>query len=207
MTERKRTQAERRDATIARLIDATIDVLVDIGYGSTSISKICAIAGLSQGALFRQFDSRLDLIARATEAIGERHLQRFATSFAHLDDRSAAALVEVIRDVCRSRNHAAWHEVMVAARTDPALHAVVVGVLTSFEASIMQLVGSFTDVPAERETRVATIILSIMHMFDSEAVTVRVKPNPEIERARVMWATQILAAELDESAAHGANLR
>lgn len=195
MSPPRRTQAQRRNATIIRLVDATIEVLADVGYGSTSISRICKMAGLSQGALFRQFDSRIGLIARATETIGQRHLEAFTTS---LDtDASPQKIVEVIRDLCRSRNHSAWHEVMVAARTDPSLHDVVVGVLTRFETSILELVQAVAPVSPERGERVGALVLSIMHMFDSEAVTVLVKPSPAIEAARLAWATEVLGAELE----------
>jgi hypothetical protein len=105
-------------------------------------------------------------------------------------------MVEVIRQVCRSRNHAAWHEVMVAARTDAKLHSAVSDVLARFESSILDFVRLVVPVPEEREVHVATVVLSIMHMFDSEAVTVLVKPNLPIEKARLSWATQILEREL-----------
>lgn len=196
----RRTQAERRQATIDKLVEATISILAEGGYGSTSISKICGLAELSQGALFRQFDTRLDLIAHATETIGDRHLQAFATELASAESaqRPARRMVEVIRQVCRSRNHAAWHEVIVAARTDPKLHAAVADVLARFETSILDFVRLVAPVPPSREARVATVVLSIMHMFDSEAVTVFVKPNVAIESERVSWASEVLERELAE---------
>jgi hypothetical protein len=116
---------------------------------------------------------------------------------AEADVRPARRMVEVIRAVCRSRNHAAWHEVMVAARTDPKLRVAVADVLARFESSVLDLVRLAVPVPAEREVRVATAVLSVMHMFDSEAVTVVVKPNPAIEESRGVWATGILERELE----------
>jgi AcrR family transcriptional regulator len=197
------TQAERRDATVRRLVDATIAALVDEGYAGTTVKAICTRAGLSQGALFRQFDTRLDLVARAVRTIGERHLAAFADAFP--PTRSGAALdlervVRVIRDVCRTDTHAAWHEVMVAARTDSGLHAAVRQVLTDFEAGLFEAVRRTAQVPPDREPVVAAAVLSVMHMFDSEAVTVAILRNPELEAARVAWAATALRQTLDPTA-------
>ena len=53
---------------------------------------------------------------------------------------------------------------------------------------------------AHRGFETVTIVLSIMHMFDSEALTVTVKPNPEIEAARITWATRVLRELYDRRA-------
>lgn len=198
----RRTQAERRAATVAKLVDATIESLSVNGYASTSISRICKRAGVSQGALFRQYDTRLAVIADATDVIGKRHLNSFADALAdgEFDTDAAATMVRLVRDLSRSPNHAAWHEVMVAARTDRALHGAVAGVLETFEAAILDVVKYALPVRGGREFHLAAVVLSIMHMFDSEAVTIVVKPNPELEAARVAWAIALLERELAEAA-------
>jgi len=61
-----RTQQERREETIGKLLDATIDTLADVGYARTSVREICSRAGVPHGALFCHFDSRLELIAAAS---------------------------------------------------------------------------------------------------------------------------------------------
>src|SRR5215813_6778413 len=71
----RRTQRQRREATIAKLLDATIDALIDVGYTRASIREICLRAGVSDGGLFRHFQSRLDLIVAAADHIAERELE------------------------------------------------------------------------------------------------------------------------------------
>ncbi len=189
------TQAERRAATIARLVDATIETLVAEGYARTTVKAICDRAGLSQGALFRQFDTRLDLIARAVQVIGERHLAGFADALPPPDAPRApdwSRVVRLVRDLCRSDTHAAWHEVMVAARTDAGLRAAVSTVLRDFEAAVLGSVRAMVPVHPDREAAVAAAMLSVMHCFDSEAVTVAVYGNAAIEAARLTWAAETL---------------
>jgi AcrR family transcriptional regulator len=192
----RRTQSQRRSAAIARLVDATIEAISEIGYGRASVREICQRASLSQGALFRHFDSRVALIAHAVNVVGQRHLQRFATALSEtsLGEAPASSVVRLIRDLCRSSDHAAWHEVMVAARTDSALHNAVAETLTAFERAIIGTVADAFDLTLDESTNVASVVLSIMHMFDSEAVTIVVRPNAAVEAARLDWAAAIWEA-------------
>ena len=55
---RRRTQQERREGTIRKLLDAAAETLIEVGYSEASVQRICARAEVSQGALFRHFASR-----------------------------------------------------------------------------------------------------------------------------------------------------
>lgn len=192
----RRTQAERRAATIERLVDASIAVLAESGYAGASVKAICERAGLSQGALFRHFDTRLDLLVHVVDEIGARNVQGFvraagiteaAWTLDRLDD-----FIRVLRAVSRSTTHAAWREVVAAARIHPDLAEAVGAAVARFESAIIQMVERGLPGTEAETLEAVTVVLSIMHMFDSEAVTVTVKPNPAIEAARITWATRVL---------------
>ncbi len=193
----RRSQAERRESTIARLLDATIGSLAELGYARTTTAGVCERAQMSQGALFRHFPSRSKLIAGATAELCERHLQRMAVAFASFSQPSGGdpveALVREIRSATRSQEHAAWHEVMVAARTDKALHKLVAPTLRAFEAELLKGLPS-ANLPTS--SRMGTIMLSLMHLFDSESVTIAVYGNAELEGDRIEWLTGMLRREL-----------
>lgn len=186
----RRTQAERREATVGKLVQATIDSLAKDGYARTSVAAICRRADLSQGALFRHFPTRLHLVAAATDAIAQRNVRTFETAFAEELDLEAA--VRFIRAAARTPQHAAWHEVMVAARTDPGLRDAVAGGLRRFEEAIVAIVDRVFGAQIADSGHAAVVLLTLMHAFDSEAVTVDVYPNPAIEEARVAWAVSVL---------------
>ena len=199
MSRRRRTQEERRTETIGKLLEATVDCLAERGYASTSTNKIATRAGVSQGALFNHFDSRVEVIVAATDLICSQHIEQFhrAAQFAEeTDDDIIAGLVEFVRSTARTPRHAAWHEVMVAARTDEELCEGVRGSLERFERGLLETAREIFSFPEERARRLGTIILSVMHMFDSEAVTFAVRPNPEIEDERAAWVAEILRREL-----------
>lgn len=196
----RRTQNERKTATIARLVDATIAALAEVGYARASVSEVCARAGLTQGALFRHFATRHDLVAKATEEIAARHVLRFSDSFAapaaEVDAMALERVVRFAREVTRTDMHAAWREVMIAARTDGALRAAVREPLARYERALLEATWRFFGVEGERAEHVGAVVLSIMHAFDSEAVTVAIWPNAAIEEARVRWATKVLGDAL-----------
>ena len=194
-----RARQKRSEETIASLIDATISCLHELGYAATSTNAICRRAGVSQGGLFNHFATRLDLVVAATEQICADHLQRYADIADAMPPGPVdlEAVVEVIRSSTRLPHHAAWHEVMVAARTDSELRGRVGPLVSEFEQGLIRAAGSVFGLPEDKLEHLGVVALSVMHMFDSEAVTVNVYPNPQIERARVKWIAQMLARELE----------
>ena len=118
-----RTQKERKAATVAKLVNATIDTIVELGYHKTSLSAICERAGVSQGGLFRHFSTRKALIIAAAEQVNIRLTIEFMKSFQSRDESLdlVSTGVELVSGVMYSPEQAVWHELMVAARTDPEL--------------------------------------------------------------------------------------
>lgn len=73
----RRTQSERRAETRGRLLDATIESLIDVGYAGTTIRAVTERAGVSQGAQAHHFPHRLDLIADAFEHLAAQRIARY----------------------------------------------------------------------------------------------------------------------------------
>lgn len=55
MSQQRRTQADRRQATRADLLKATFDLVGSVGYEATSQNAICDAAGVTKGALYHHF--------------------------------------------------------------------------------------------------------------------------------------------------------
>jgi len=193
----RRTQKERREGTMAKLVDATIASLAEVGYRATSIAEICTRAGVSQGALFRHFRSRIAIVAAATQAVEQQHLATFAqfTAAGPASESALPGLVAFLRQACRSAESSAWREVMMAARTDFELRVQVAESLRRFELAILDVAQAIGGDVADPD-RLGMVVLSLMHMFDIEAVTDVVVQSPEIEDARQAWAVEILKREL-----------
>src|SRR3954468_11862915 len=62
---RRRTQQERREATRAALLDATIECLIEYGYGGVTTTRVVERAGVSRGAQVHHFPTKAVLVAEA----------------------------------------------------------------------------------------------------------------------------------------------
>ena len=76
------------------------------------------------------------------------------------------------------------------------LRAEVRRPLEAFEGALLETIGQLMGTPPS--PRVGAVVLSLLHVFDSEAVTVTVLPNPALEAARLEWAEQVLRGVLEE---------
>jgi len=72
------TQAERRAATRARLLDAAEALFVDRGYEGTSTEQILAAAGVSRGGLYHHFANKRELFEAVFRRVSDAALARAA---------------------------------------------------------------------------------------------------------------------------------
>jgi AcrR family transcriptional regulator len=119
-------QEERSRAMRARLMDATVECLVEVGFGRTSTTLISQRAGVSRGAQLHHFPTKDALVVAAVAHLTEVRGHELAAAAASVPPAHRT------RDVLRMLgNHfaspvfVAALELWVAARTDPTLHAAV----------------------------------------------------------------------------------
>jgi AcrR family transcriptional regulator len=120
----RRTQAERRAETRARLLDATIECLIEEGYAGTTIRHVTERAGVSQGAQSHHFPHRVDLVASAFEHLAEQRIDRYAERVRTLEgDRSVRlrALLDLLWEDFSSPLFTVAAKLWVASADDPEL--------------------------------------------------------------------------------------
>ncbi|HYH60679.1 MAG TPA: TetR/AcrR family transcriptional regulator [Solirubrobacterales bacterium] len=123
-TPRRRTQAERRAETRARLLDATIESLIEDGYAGTTIRHVAERAGVSQGAQSHHFPHRVDLVASAFEHLAAQRIDRYADRVSTLSgDRSVRmrALLDLLWEDFSSPLFTVAAKLWVASADDPEL--------------------------------------------------------------------------------------
>src|SRR5437899_3023757 len=103
----RRTQAERRATTRAKLLEAAMTSLIERGYGGTTLADVVARAGLTNGALWRHFRSKGALMAEVALACEEQlaefpvasagsPAQRVSDAVAHLWSQAQAPAFQAL---------------------------------------------------------------------------------------------------------------
>ncbi len=120
-------QADRTRAMRARLMEATVDLLVERGFAGTSTTLVSERAGVSRGAQLHHFPTKNDLVVAAVEHLTERRGEELARAVAALPagGKRTRAVVTMLGDHFASPVFAAALELWVAARTDETLLAAV----------------------------------------------------------------------------------
>ncbi|MFE3187540.1 TetR/AcrR family transcriptional regulator [Nocardia sp. NPDC059240] len=187
MTTARRTQAERRATTIAKLVDATIEAIAEIGYHNASLGEISSRAGVSKGAVFRHFDSRTDLVAAAADEVRRRHML-VAAEIRNAENTTQpldlTAILRLVRGEIRDTTNTVWFELLVAARTEPELRTRLEPVLRDMMREVEDLAITVLgpDIPSDAAR---LLITSVIHMFDGEAIIRHTYPRPDLEEARI----------------------
>lgn len=120
-------QEERSRAMRARLLEATVDCLVERGFAGTSTTLVSERAGVSRGAQLHHFPTKNDLVVAAVEHLTEVRGAELRAAVRRLPrgPRRTRAVLGMLGDHFASPVFSAALELWVAARTDPALLAAV----------------------------------------------------------------------------------
>lgn len=122
-TERRRSQADRSAETRAKLLKATIDLLIERGYARLSTNDVAARIGLSRGAQVHHFPLKSDLVTAAIEDLVRQYNGFLAARIKNLPEGRAGIkkVIDTLFEIYSSPLHDAYQELHVAARTDPEL--------------------------------------------------------------------------------------
>lgn len=139
-----RTQAERRASTQAKILDATVEALVTVGYAGTSTTEVCRLAGVSQGALFRYWPTKGALLAEAAAHLLGRVTTAYERAFAG-GGATAREALEALWDTYRQPDLQAAMELYVAARTDEDLAAALRVIEPAHRANLQRIAVQVID--------------------------------------------------------------
>ena len=118
-------QEERTRAMRQRLLEATVDLLVERGWSGTSTTLVSKRAGVSRGAQLHHFPTKNDLVLAAVEHLSEVRGRELAEAGTNLPTgrRRTRAVLEMLAEHFTSPVFTAALELWVAARTDANLLA------------------------------------------------------------------------------------
>jgi AcrR family transcriptional regulator len=157
-------QQERSRATQQRLLEATVECLVERGWSGATTTVIAERAGVSRGAQLHHYPTKSALLIAAVEHLAERRGDDLRADAAELPDGDRVeATIELLASLFTGRLFAAAIEVWVAARTDPALRDALVPVEARFGREVhrltVELLGADESRPGVREAVQTTLDL------------------------------------------------
>jgi len=157
---------ERVSATRARLIDAAVNALAEIGYHRTTFVEVSRRSELSRGAIHHHFESIPDLMAAVTRDISRRIQENLTTDLQALPDN--ADQIDMGIDLMWRQMQApafrALNQIRCALATDPVLEAAVQedvrGVWDWLQQRTRSIVTPSTDPSNQIDPAVVLLVLS-----------------------------------------------
>ncbi len=136
---RRRTQKERRDDTQHRLLEATLDCVVRLGYARTTTTEIVQRAGVSQGALFKHYPTKAALLSAAVAHLFAELVAGYRRDFAGLpaDEHLPEAAFDLLWSIFTGPRLIAGFELYIAARTDRELAQQLEPVVRAHRAALL----------------------------------------------------------------------
>lgn len=190
-----RTQQQRREETVARLLDASIATIVEVGYARASAAVITKRADVSVGALFRHFETMGDFMAATAYEVLRRQLELFTKQVAQIpaDGPALEAVLVILRDITRNPTNAVMYELMIAARTDEKLRATLQHVLTEYGAKIFEAARALPGTENVPQETLATLAATLTNTFDGAAIVRAVMPLPDIDAQQIPLLASLLS--------------
>ena len=193
-----RTQQQRREETVGRLLEACIDTIMEVGYARASAAVITKRAGVSVGALFRHFDTMGDFMAATASEVLRRQLESFTKRVAEIpaDQPALEAALAILREITSGPTNAVLYELLVAARTDEKLRDTLQHELGQYAAKILDAARALPGAESYPEETFPVLVALMTNVFDGAAVVEGVLPQPEIAAQRIPVLTALLTAAL-----------
>jgi AcrR family transcriptional regulator len=142
----RRTQLERRAQTRAKLLDATIQSLLEVGYAATTTRRVAELAGVSQVSQTHHFPHRVDLVGAAIEHLAERRISEIRASARDLPEARSErlpALLDLMWSDFSSSTFTVFVKLWVAAADDRELYERLVPMERGIARAIAELAQEF----------------------------------------------------------------
>jgi AcrR family transcriptional regulator len=194
---KRRTQEERSAETRQRLLEATIDLLIERGYARLTTADIATRAGVSNGARVHHFPTKEELVVAAN-----RELYANAVSLGTARSKTARHSKRPIKDCFDdlvSLYFGRWFlgslDATIAARTEKGLARQLHPIIVDYHSDIRRVwVAAFVEAgfsPREAEETYEVVLYTVRGMALS---SVRM-PKPKVNAPLVARVTAMLEAQ------------
>ena len=160
-------QQDRSRATRARLLEAAIACLAELGWTASTVTVVAERAGVSRGAAQHHFPTRESLFTAALEHVSQVRANEMKRELAELpggESPDTAAVVELVMSLFTGTVFRAALALWVAAAAEPQLREQMIPLEARIGREIhrvvVELLGVDEREPGVRETVQATLDLA-----------------------------------------------
>ncbi len=190
-------------------MEAAIECLMESGYHGTSVQLICGRAGVSQGALFRHFATKNELMQPVGRKVVDDIFESALALAAQLPPGMSEEerIIALMKALVMSPRHIVLLELLMAARTTPDLRDIFLGSSsTYFRDRFVAMMASLFPRYAISTGFFATL-LTMMTTMHGMALYRTLAEHPEGDKMREQWLLSALRAELERIRQEGADTR
>jgi AcrR family transcriptional regulator len=166
VTTHREPQQDRSRATRARLLEAAIASLAELGYQASTVAVVAERAGVSRGAAQHHFPTRDALFTAALDHVSRVRAEEMLRERAQLPGArpDTAAVVDLVFTLFSGQLFRAALALWVAAAAEPSLREQVVPLEArigrEIHALVVEMLGVDERQPGVRETVQATLDLA-----------------------------------------------
>ncbi|MGJ8609719.1 MAG: TetR/AcrR family transcriptional regulator [Octadecabacter sp.] len=195
----RRTQSQRSEETINRLVKATISLMAEVGFVNMTTTSIAKRAGVSRGAMLHHFTNKVALVIYATGKMWRGVVAASDALRAQSDPArpDPAGFVEALWNGAMAETHVSVSvDMMLAARGDPELQTHLdvwaARMFDSYNAAGRHAFGTAGLPEAECDA----LILTIASTLRGQRIAQMFSPDPASAKAVREMMTHLLTTHL-----------
>lgn len=154
-------RSPRRLVSRQQLLDAAREIVTEHGYRGASVAAIAGHAGISNGALYRHFPSKVELFVEVFRDVCDREIRAAQRASADLDDPLDKLDAILANFAIRALGNPKLAWALIAEPVDPAIEEVRLEYRRTYRRAVAQLLRQATaagTIPAQ-DTEVAAAAL------------------------------------------------
>jgi AcrR family transcriptional regulator len=192
----RRSQEDRSRDARERLLAAAIDVLIRKGYGGLTTREVAKCAQMSNGALMHHFVSKEELVVAAAAAVYKAAVSRGQqrANTAEATKKPIEGFVTDCLSIYFDWPFIAALEVIIVARTDPALMARILPVMEDYRQTVNVIwLEKFIESGIQPQ-RAETVLNLTLNLVRGMAVNSLWRKNEKLYRQQLEeWVTLMYA--------------
>ncbi len=184
---KRMTQQERSAQTQHKILQATIDCLVEYGYGGLTTNLVCRRAGCSQGAIFKHFPNKATLVSCAVNELYGELVEQYRQMFRSIpddQDRLKESLNK-LWELFQQPRLLVVYDLHTAARTDPELRQVMAPKEQAHRSSIRDLAAELYPEASKSPFFIGAIDI-LINSIQGAAISSMALFQPEVHEQRML---------------------